>query len=247
MSKINCIIIEDELPAQEVLKSFISKTEWLSLNGSFFDAVAALEFLKTKEVELIFLDIQIPDINGIEFLKILKPQPQVIITTAYSNYAVEAFELDVRDYLMKPISFDRFLKAVHRIAPKPDIAQIHHLQQVVTERSFAFFNQNKTMVKVMFDEVYYIESMKEYIYIHNVNGKVVTKIGIGEIEKMLGLGFLRIHRSFIVNVDRISAYNAEEVMIDKKSLPIGINYKKSVEYTLGSFINKIPGQERKIF
>jgi DNA-binding LytR/AlgR family response regulator len=232
----NCIVIEDEKPAQEILKSFIAKTEWINLVATFDDAVEALDFLKKNDVDAIFLDIQMPGITGIDFLRILKNQPQVIITTAYSQYAIEAFELDVRDYLIKPFSFDRFLKSVNRINPKPDPNQIHQLQKVVTEKGFAFFNVNKLMVKVMFEDILYVESMREYVYIHNSNGKIVTKIGLGEIEKLLGAGFLRIHRSYLVNVHKISAFNAEEIIIEKTALPIGTNYKKMVESELKSFI-----------
>lgn len=238
MSKIACIIIEDEKPAQEVLRSFISKVEWLTLTGVFGDSIEAMDFLKKNEVDLMFLDIQIPGVTGLEFLRILKNPPQVIITTAYSEYAVDAFELDVRDYLMKPFSFDRFLKAINRITLKPDLTQLHQFHNVITEKSFAFFNVNKTMVKVMFDDVYYVESMREYVYFHSTTGKVVTKSPIGEIEKLLSNGFLRIHRSFIVNVKRIDAFNAEEVIVNKVSLPIGVNYKKVVEATLGIFVNR---------
>src|SRR5689334_11736677 len=229
MAKVNCIIIEDEKPAQEVLKSFIAKTEWINLMGVFGDAVEALDFLKKNDVDLIFLDIQIPGITGLEFLKIVKNPPQIIITTAYSQYAIEAFELDVRDYLMKPFSFDRFLKAVNRITPAPDVAQVHQLQRVTTEKSFAFFNVNKVMVKVMFDDILYVESMREYVYIHLPDNKVITKIGITEFEKLLTKNFLRVHRSFVVNTHKITAYTAEEIFINKISIPIGTNYKKLVE------------------
>ena len=229
MAKLNCIIVEDEKPAQEVLKSFISKTEWIHLAAVFGDAVEAMDFLKKNDVDLIFLDIQIPGITGLDFLKILKNPPQIIITTAYSEYAIEAFELDVRDYLMKPFSFDRFLKSVNRITPAPDTTQVHQLQNVMTERSFAFFNVNKVMVKVMFDDILYVESMREYVYIHLPETKVITKIGIGEFEKLLTKNFLRVHRSFLVNTHKITAYTAEEIFINKASIPIGTNYKKLVE------------------
>lgn len=229
MVKLNCIIIEDEKPAQEVLKSFISKTEWIHLAAVFGDAIEALDFLKKNEVDLIFLDIQIPGITGLDFLKIVKNLPQIIITTAYSQYAIEAFELDVRDYLMKPFSFDRFLKAVNRTTPKPEASQIHHLQNITNERSFAFFNVNKVMVKVMFDDILYIESMREYVYIHLPGSKVITKMGIGEIEKLLTHHFLRVHRSFLVNINKLTAYTAEDIFIHKIAIPIGTNYKKMVE------------------
>jgi DNA-binding LytR/AlgR family response regulator len=236
MYKITCIIIEDEKPAQEVLRSFIAKAEWITLGAVFGDAIEAIDYLKKNDVDMIFLDIQIPGITGIDFLKILKNPPQIIITTAYSDYAIEAFELDVRDYLMKPFSFDRFLKAVNRISPKPDALQIHQLQQVTGDKSFAFFNVNKMMVKVMFDDIRYIESMREYVYIYTDNNKIITKIGLGEIEKMLGANFLRIHRSYVINRDKITAFNAEEIFIGKIALPIGTNYKKMIESSLRTYI-----------
>jgi two-component system, LytTR family, response regulator len=238
MAKMNCIIIEDEKPAQEVLKSFIAKAEWINLLAVFGDGIEALDFLKKNDVDFIFLDIQIPGITGLDFLKIVKNPPQVIITTAYSEYAIEAFELDVRDYLMKPFSFDRFLKAVNRVTPKPDVSQLVQLQNVMTERSFAFFNVNKVMVKVMFDDILYIESMREYVYIHLPDSKVVTKMGIGEIEKLLTRNFLRIHRSFLVNTHKITAYTAEDIFIGKTAVPIGTNYKKMVESFLAASVSK---------
>lgn len=235
MSKVTCIIIEDEKPAQEVLRSYIAKTDWVLLKATFEDAISAMEFLKKNDVDLMFLDIQIPSLSGIDFLKILKNAPQVIITTAYSEYALEAFELDVRDYLKKPFSFDRFLKAVNRIALQPDPSQLHQLETgSPSEQSFAFFNVNKTMVKVMFRHIRYIESMREYIYIHSDDEKIITKMGIGEIEKLLPGYFLRTHRSYVVNMDKISAYNAEEVFVGKTSLPIGTNYKKQVWMLIGN-------------
>jgi two-component system, LytTR family, response regulator len=239
MSRLNCIIIEDEKPAQEVLRSYLTKTDWVSLIGVFDDAIAAMEFLKKNEVDLIFLDIQIPGISGIEFIKILKSPPQIIITTAFSDYALEAFDLDVRDYLKKPFSFDRFLKAVNRIALQPEPSQIHQLERTTTsEQSFAFFNVNKTMVKVMFKNILYIESMREYVYIHFESEKIITKIGIGEIEKLVRGNFLRTHRSYLLNVDKVTAYNAEEIFINKISLPIGTNYKKLVSSILGRAVSK---------
>ena len=230
MSKLSCIIIEDEKPAQDVLKSFIERVEWLELRETFDDALYSLDYLSKNEIDLVFLDIQIPTLSGIEFLKIAKDLPQVIVTTAYSEYAVDSFELDVKDYLVKPFSFSRFLKAVNRVAQKPDTKLIFQMSGNESNSiSFAFFNVNKNMVKVLFSEVLYVESMREYIYIHTLTGKVITKIGIGEIEKKLANGFLRIHRSYLVNKERISSYNAEEVIINKISLPIGPNYKKFVE------------------
>jgi two-component system, LytTR family, response regulator len=234
VSNLTCIVIEDEKPAQEVLTSYISKTDWLSLISVFDDAIAAMDFLKKNEVDVIFLDIQIPGLSGIEFLKILRNPPQVIITSAYSEYALDAFELDVRDYLKKPFSFERYLKAANRVTLKPDPSQIHQLgNNATTEESFAFFNVNKLMVKVRFNDIRYVESMREYVYIHLENEKIITKMGIGEMEKLLGDDFVRTHRSYMVNIDKVTAYNAEEIFIGKISLPIGTNYKKQVAQLFG--------------
>ncbi len=233
MSKINCIIIEDEAPAQDVLTTYIEKTDWLSLSAVFEDAITAMDYLKHHAVDLIFLDIQIPGINGMQFLKVLKNKPDIIITTAYTDHAIEAFELEVRDYLKKPISFDRFLKSVNRIPRPRESSSIVPLgTKADNDQGFAFFNVNKMKVKVMFNEIRYIESMKEYVYIHLESGKIATKISISDIEKYLEGKFVRIHRSFIVNADKITAYTAEEIFINKVSLPIGTNYKKLVSLML---------------
>jgi len=236
MTKIRTIIIEDEHPAQDILKSFIGRVEWMELHAVFDDSIEPMEYLANHEIDLVFLDIQVPSQTGIDFLKIVKNLPQIIVTTAYSEYAVEAFELNVCDYLIKPFSFTRFLKAVNRVALKPEPRQLYPLStDRSTQTGFAFFNVNKTMVKVEFDEVLYVESMREYIYIHTTKGKVITKMGIGEIEKKLQDQFLRVHRSYLVNKGKITAYNAEEIFVDKISLPIGPNFKKYVETEFGNF------------
>jgi DNA-binding LytR/AlgR family response regulator len=233
MSKINCIIIEDEAPAQDVLTTYINKTDWLSLSAVFEDAVTAMDYLKHNPVDLIFLDIQIPGITGIQFLKVLKNKPEIIITTAYTDHALEAFELEVRDYLKKPISFDRFLKSVNRLSRESEsTAMVPAKSKSNDNQGFAFFNVNKMKVKVMFNEIRYIESMKEYVYIYLESEKIGTKISISEIEKYLEGKFVRIHRSYIVNADKITAYTAEEIFIDKVALPIGTNYKKLVSLML---------------
>jgi DNA-binding LytR/AlgR family response regulator len=230
MNKVKCIIIEDEKPAQEIVKSFLSRVEWIELRAVFGDAIAALDYLNSNEVDLIFLDIYIPSLNGLDFLRVAKNLPDVILTTAYSEFALEAFELNVCDYLVKPFSFERFLKAVNRVTVRPQAKPVvATYKDQGTNEDFAFFNVNKTMTKVMFRDVLYVESMREYISMHTTRGKIITKMGIGEIENILGDGFLRIHRSFLVNQTKITAYNAEEVMIDNVSLPIGPNYKKMIE------------------
>jgi two-component system LytT family response regulator len=229
MAKVQCIIIEDEKPAQEVVKSFLSRIEWIELRAVFGDAIAAIDYLNANEVDLIFLDVHIPSLNGMDFLKVTKNLPEVIITTAYSQYALEAFDMNVRDYLVKPFSFERFLKAVNRVSLRPQPRNIGHADKDQKTGAYAFFNVNKTMMRVMFNDVLYVESMREYVSIHTPGGRIITKMGIGEAEEILGSGFLRIHRSYLVNQMKVTAYNAEEVLIDNLSLPIGPNYKKIIE------------------
>lgn len=231
MEKVSCLIIEDEKPAQEILRTFVNKTDWLTLQGAFNDAVEALEYLRNHPVDLLFLDIQLPSLTGLQFLRTLTDPPAVIITTAYSEYALDAFELNVLDYLKKPFSLDRFLKAVNRY-PTVNVNTESKDGLSGGSQSFGFFNVNKTMKKVMFDDLLYVESMREYIYLHTSKGRVVTKMSTHEIEEILGEKFLRIHRSFIVNLDKITAFNAEEIFIDVKNIPIGISYKKQVDEVL---------------
>ena len=234
MNKIQCIIIEDEKAAQDIVLSFLSRVQWVSLIGKFDDAVSAMEFLRHHEPDLIFLDIQVPGISGIDFLKIVDKRSQVIITSAYSNYALEAFELDVRDYLMKPFSFERFLKAINKISPKPTPVQIHQLASVPgAAREFAFFNMNKKMVRVLLNDILFVESMREYVAINTDNEKVITKMKITEIVQLLPPpAFVRIHRSFIVNTLKVTAYTAEDVFIEKIQLPIGKSYLEGWEKAL---------------
>lgn len=230
MEKVSCLIIEDEKPAQEILRNFVGKVDWLELSGVFNDAVEALEYLRHHDVDLLFLDIQLPSLTGLQFLRSLSHPPAVIITTAYSEHALDAFELRVLDYLKKPFSFDRFIKAVNRYTE--NVSKIGANADASKSQSFGFFNVNKTMKKVMFDDLLYVESMREYIYLHTSKGRVVTKMSTHEIESILGERFLRIHRSFIVNVDKVTAFNAEEIFIDTKNIPIGISYKKQVDEIL---------------
>jgi len=232
MENVTCLIIEDEKPAQEILRTFVGKTDWLSLSGVFNDAVEALEYLRSHSVDLLFLDIQLPSLTGLEFLRTLTNPPAVIITTAYSEFALDAFELHVLDYLKKPFSFDRFLKAVNRYPESIDKMGSRKYTHASNGQPFGFFNVNKTMKKVLFDELLYVESMREYIYLYTTKGKVITKMSTHEIESILGDRFLRIHRSFIINVDKVTAFNAEEIFIDAKNIPIGISYKKQVDEVL---------------
>ncbi len=183
----------------------------------------ALEALREAPVDVLFLDIHLPGLKGLDFLRSLQYPPQVILTTAYHEYALEGYDLSVVDYLLKPIDFERFVKAVQKLKRSDTFAK----SVTPVSRPFQFFNVNKKMVRVWLDEVLYAESLKEYVRIFLPGGKsIVTKMQLGELESRLdGLGFLRIHRSFLVALRHIEAYTATEVTLGGKEIPIGRQYK----------------------
>jgi DNA-binding LytR/AlgR family response regulator len=226
-----CIIVDDEPLAIEILESYVSKIEQLKLEGTFRNAVSAFTFLQQHQVDLIFLDIQMPRLSGIEFLRSLKNPPKVIFTTAFRDYAIEGFELEVADYLLKPIPFERFLKAVAKVlhpvaAPAPTVSV--PVKQEPSE-DFVYFKVDKKMVKTRMGEILYIESIKDYVKVRTADKDIITQQKISYLEESLPKeNFLRIHRSFIVNRERIDAYSATDVEIGKFQIPIGRNYKNDV-------------------
>lgn len=228
MSKIKCIIVEDEPLAVKVLVDYVSQVPFLELQGTFKDAILATEFLHNHPVDLIFLDIHLPKLKGMAFLKTLSNPPAVIITTAYHQYAVEGFELNVRDYLLKPVEFERFLVAVNKVrmpqnekpVPSPGIESKDHL----------FLNVQKMKVKISFSDIVYIESQREYIRIVTTKKEYLSKMSTNDIEQLLPPHlFKRVHRSFIVSVDRIESYNSEMVQVNGIAIPIGRGYKESLD------------------
>lgn len=229
MSEINCIIIEDEPLAVKVLSDYILQVPFLRLVNTFKDAILATEWLRSNEVELIFLDIHLPKLKGIMFLKTLTRQPAVIITTAYHQYAVEGFELNVTDYLLKPFEFERFLIAVNKVA-----AADHNKQSTVVPRNgvkdYFFVTVQKKKVKLLFSEILYIESQKEYVKIVTLNGNYITKMSTHEIESLLPLSlFRRIHRSFIISISKLESYTTEAVELKGISIPVGRAYRDVLE------------------
>ena len=228
MSKIKCIIIEDEPLAVKVLADYVSQVPFLELQKTFKDAILAAEFLRDNQIDLMFLDIHLPKLKGMAFLKTLSNQPAVIVTTAYHQYAVEGFELNVTDYLLKPFEFERFLTAVNKVRTKQQEKQA--LSKDEEEKDFIFVNVQKKKVKILFPEILYIESQKEYVKIVTAKKTHLTKMSTNEIESLLPGGkFKRIHRSFIVSIDRIESYTAETVEINGVTIPIGRGYKFDVE------------------
>lgn len=226
MSKLNCIIIEDEPLAIKILTDYIAEVPFLTLLASFKDAILATEYLHEHTPDLIFLDIHLPKLKGMAFLKTLSHLPAVIITTAYHQYAVEGFNLNVTDYLLKPFEFERFLVAVNKVKA----TQREKLIETQEVRDFIFLHVQKKKVKILFADILYIESQREYIKIVTTKNTFLSKISTHEIEALLPPTlFKRIHRSFIVSINKIDSYTAEMVDLNGISIPIGRGYREVLE------------------
>jgi two-component system, LytTR family, response regulator len=228
MSKIKCIIIEDEPLATKVLSDYISQVPFLELQGAFKDAILATEWLRDHHTDLIFLDIHLPKLKGMAFLKTLTHPPSVIITTAYHQYAVEGFDLNVTDYLLKPFDFERFLLAVTKV--KTAQGEKQKANETEEIKDHLFVNVQKKKVKVLYSEIVYIESQQEYIKIVTTKKVYFSKVTTSEMENLLPAHlFKRIHRSYIVSVNKIDSYNSEMVEVSGISIPIGRSYRNIIE------------------
>src|SRR5664279_5606279 len=228
MHEIKCIIIEDEPLAVKVLLDYILQVPFLELQATFKDAVIATDWLRHTNTDLIFLDIHLPKLKGMAFLKTLAHPPAVIITTAYHQYAVEGFNLNVTDYLLKPFEFERFLVAVNKVKTSRRKKQTPN--EIEEMKDFIFLNVQKKKVKILFSEIVYIESQREYIKIVTTKREYISKMSTHEIEDLLPPNlFKRIHRSFIVSVSRIESYTAEIVEVNGVPIPIGRGYRDIIE------------------
>ena len=218
---INCIAIDDEPLALALLKEYISKISFLQLSAVFTDAVEARAFLEKEKTDLIFLDIQMPDINGVQFYHSMAQKPMVIFTTAFSEYAVEGFNLNAIDYLLKPFEYDRFLKAANKAKEYFDFTQNQE-----TRLSSIFVKADYQLVKVNLKDVLFIEGLDDYIRIHLADNKtVLTLMSLKAItEKLPVHEFIRIHRSYIIALDKIEKVNSRKVSVAGKELPVGISY-----------------------
>ncbi len=235
--KILCLAVDDEPPALQVLEKYIAMVPMLELKASANNAVEALSVLQEHKIDLIFLDIQMPQLLGTDFIRTLINPPRVIFTTAFRKYAVDGFELDAVDYLLKPISFERFLKAVNKVMrlntsnpesdPHPDIAATNK-----TTGSCIYLRADRKNIKINLDEILFIESLKDYIKVVTTSKPVITKQSISSLEESLPAGFIRIHRSFIVSVEKIDSYTNDLVQIGKYELPISRSYRHEVEKLL---------------
>ncbi|MBN1821843.1 MAG: response regulator transcription factor [Prolixibacteraceae bacterium] len=230
--KTKCLIVDDEPLARDLIRSHVNKLENFEIVDECGDAIKAFQALREKQVDLIFLDIQMPQITGIEFLKTLKHPPKVILTTAFREYALDGFDLDVVDYLLKPITFERFLKAINKFyqVTSDDSKQAPVNNNVFnTEEPFIYVKENKKVVKIYLNEILYIEGLSEYVQIHTSKKKIITKTSMTNMENKLPEdNFLRIHKSFIVSLDKIEAFTSASIEVPGKELPIGRSYKNTV-------------------
>lgn len=228
MSKIKCIIIEDEPLAVKILADYILQVGFLELQGTFKDAILATDWLRHNTTDLIFLDIHLPKLKGMSFLKTLVHPPAVIITTAYHQYAVEGFDLSVTDYLLKPFEFERFLVAVNKVKTAQTGKQEPH--QGSDAKDFIFLNAERKKVKILFSEIVYVESQREYIKIITTKKEYISKMSTHEIEDMLPANqFKRVHRSYIISLSKIESYTAETVDVNGIAIPIGRGYRDVIE------------------
>ncbi len=239
-SNISCIIIDDEPLARDIIKNYISRIDNLELIASCSNALEAFNLITKKPVDLIFLDIQMPEITGIEFLKELQPTQKVIFTTAYSEYAVDAFNLEAVDYLLKPIEFSRFLKSINKVFRLTSNTKEEVLVSTNTKSdtsdSFLYLKVEKTMQKVFLKDIYYIESLRNYIKIKTSDREIMALKSISSIESLLPTKkFLRVHRSFIIAIDYINSFSPSEINIKGTKIPIGRNYKDMVKKVLGYY------------
>ncbi|HVU54270.1 MAG TPA: LytTR family DNA-binding domain-containing protein [Puia sp.] len=245
---IRCLIVDDEPPARDILRRYISEMPMLELAGECGNAMEALNILQHRPVDLLFLDIRMPQLKGTELVKILKNPPKVIFTTAHADYALEGYELDVVDYLLKPIQFDRWVKAVSKAfqaawpptgggmsspaAPGPAVTAATS-SEGGRKDSFVYFRMDRKMVKVMLQDILYVESMKDYVKVYTSDGIIITKQSISSVEAMLPeQSFIRTHRSYIVNIDRIRSYTHELIEIEKAEIPIGKLFRNGVRKAL---------------
>jgi len=242
--KTKCLIVDDEPLARDLIRGHVEKLENFEIVAECSDAMKALNVLREKQVDLIFMDIQMPQITGIEFLKTLKHAPKVIITTAYREYALEGFDLDVVDYLIKPITFERFLKSVNKYyqANQDDVNVISNgFAEKVPEATFIYIKENKKVIKVYLSEIKYIEGLSEYVQIFTDKRKIITKTSMAQMEEKLSTeNFLRIHKSFIVSISKIEAFTANTIEIHGKELPIGRSFKNAVLNAL-NFVGTVSG------
>lgn len=239
---IRCVVIDDEPYARQLLTEFIGKIPNLSLEGAFSSALSALPVLSKKPIDVIFLDIQMPDISGIDFLKTLEKRPAIVFTTAYAEYALEGFELDAADYLLKPFDFGRFLKSVNKITHRLEKEPVQKIQidKTSNAQDFIFVKDGNKLVKVELKDILFIKGSREYVTIHTREKKIMSLQSMKNLEEELPEQFIRVHNSYIINIPAVNSISKQEVEIADEIIPIGITYKKNFQEKIRNYF---PGKE----
>jgi two-component system, LytTR family, response regulator len=226
---LNCLIVDDEPLARNLISEYVSKVPSLKLITTCSSALAAMEVLRVEQIDVLFLDIQMPELTGISLLKTLQKKPLVILTTAYSQYALEGYELDVVDYLLKPITFERFLKAIDKINHRVSAQPLEIIKtEVSNEPPYVFVKDGTRLVKVFINEILYVEGLKDYVTIHTKTQKVITLQRLKALEDILPADkFMRIHHSYIIAFHAIDSVQKGEVKIGNVLIPVSESYKKA--------------------
>jgi DNA-binding LytR/AlgR family response regulator len=230
IKKIHCLIVDDEPMAREILENHLKKIKAVEIVSSCKNAVEAFNKINSNQIDLIFLDINMPEISGLSFAKSINKNIKVIFTTAYREYAIDGFNLQAVDYLLKPISFERLLQAVNKYLGENNSHKEEKSSEIIQEKNdFIFVRSERKMVKIDFSDINYIESFSDYIKFHLNNRIIVTRETITSIEaKLPKADFLRIHRSYIISISKIDSFTNEFIELDKKAIPISRSYKKEV-------------------
>lgn len=226
-----CVIVDDEEFARNLIKNHLNQLNDFKIVAICENAIEASKVLKQQQVDLLFLDIEMPVLRGTDFFKNLIEKPKVIFTTAHRDYAIDGFDLNAIDYLLKPITFERFFRAVEKFLDQHN--NVTHksnttLTSINSSPNYIYVRKNRKQVKVFFDRILYIESVKDYIKIHSENESHIVKYSLTAFEKQLDNRFLRTHRSYIVNKDKITAYTKQDVEIGVFEIPIGESYKNTI-------------------
>ncbi|MDG3583460.1 MULTISPECIES: LytR/AlgR family response regulator transcription factor [Galbibacter] len=224
---IKCLIIDDEPLAVDVIKSYIEEFKNMEIVGAFNNPINALQVLENQEIDVIFLDINMPKMNGLEFLRNLKEHPLVIVTTAYREYAIESYELEVLDYLVKPIPFNRFLKSMNKLTAR--LMVLNGIKQTVDfdQDPHVFLKVDKKLIKIFLHDILYIESLKDYIKLHSREGTYISHKSLSSIsEELPSENFIRVHKSYTIAIDKVKSIEGNLIEIENKKIPIGRNYAK---------------------
>ncbi len=235
--KLTCCIIDDEPLAQEILEEYIKKVPFLELKGSFMSAMEATGSLEKEKPDILFLDINMPELDGLSFIPMLHPKPSIILTTAYDNYALKAFELEVKDYLVKPFSFERFYKSVLRLYREQGPAQENETAPAIkNEHEYLFLKVGHRIQKVATADILFVEGMKDYIRIHTATEKIMTLLNFTQLEELLpAQQFARVHRSFLVAIDKIEHIEKNKIRIGEHVIPISESYADAFYKMLKGF------------